>query len=491
MRATATDRTTAGPAQTRSADATAAEAMTQVAMAQAVAALRAGDPTRAAHFARAVLAGDRAKVNVPEGGATSSQAAAHFLLGSLAEQDGRLDEAEAAYARAADGAPRNPGYRMALGNLAFARSDAGTAEACYRQALALDPFSAAIHNNLAHALKRLGRLQDALHHYRQSLELGRGSRWFSRSAMPGRRPDPSRAESFTTASRAKLDHDIEQFEHLLSQGLLPPDFATEVEAYRALRDGLPADAPCRPVLLDDGQRAGIAASYNRVIHLPRAACAKGEALNPALDTGAVEQSYRQGRPRLAVVDDLLTPSALARLRDFCLDATIWFDCKADDGYLGAYLHEGFAPAVLLDLAEGLRARLPEIFGDLMLSQMWAFKYRSEGLGTRPHADQAAVNVNFWITPDAAALPGRAGGLRLWDAAAPAHWGFDAYNRDAGAIERHLADSGADHVDLPYRCNRAVIFDSSLFHQSLPFAFRPGYANRRINVTMLFGRRNEG
>ena len=44
------------------------------------------------------------------------------------------------------------------------------------------------------------------------------------------------------------------------------------------------------------------------------------------------------------------------------------------------------------------------------------------------------------------------------------------------------------VRVPYRANRAVIFDSDLFHETDRIAFKEGYLNRRINITMLFGRR---
>jgi hypothetical protein len=42
--------------------------------------------------------------------------------------------------------------------------------------------------------------------------------------------------------------------------------------------------------------------------------------------------------------------------------------------------------------------------------------------------------------------------------------------------------------VPYRANRAVIFDSDLFHETDVIHFKPGYENRRINVTLLYGRR---
>ena len=52
-----------------------------------------------------------------------------------------------------------------------------------------------------------------------------------------------------------------------------------------------------------------------------------------------------------------------------------------------------------------------------------------------------------------------------------------------------ADAWLGPVNVPYRQNRAVIFNSDLFHATAPLDFKPGYANRRVNVTMLFGRRH--
>jgi len=37
-----------------------------------------------------------------------------------------------------------------------------------------------------------------------------------------------------------------------------------------------------------------------------------------------------------------------------------------------------------------------------------------------------------------------------------------------------------------RANRAVIFDSDLFHETDMTDFEKGYENRRINITLLYG-----
>jgi hypothetical protein len=83
-------------------------------------------------------------------------------------------------------------------------------------------------------------------------------------------------------------------------------------------------------------------------------------------------------------------------------------------------------------------------------------------------------------------------LIIWDTPAPLDWSFAQYNNpDAGqAIRDFLARAGAHSVTVPYRANRAVIFDSDLFHETDRIAFKEGYLNRRINITMLYGLRGK-
>ena len=102
-----------------------------------------------------------------------------------------------------------------------------------------------------------------------------------------------------------------------------------------------------------------------------------------------------------------------------------------------------------------------------------------------------MNVNFWITPDEANLDPASGGLKVWDVDAPLDWDFLKFNGDVAATRDFLRRSGAKSITVPYRANRAVIFDSDLFHETDRIAFKEGYLNRRINVTLLYGRREAG
>jgi len=140
------------------------------------------------------------------------------------------------------------------------------------------------------------------------------------------------------------------------------------------------------------------------------------------------------------------------------------------------------------IANELRAKLPGIFGDQPLTHCWAFKYGSEPRGVNVHADFAAVNVNFWITEDEANLDPSSGGLIVWDQAAPLDWSFEKYNADTRKIRAFLDRTQANSLIVPHRANRAVIFDSDLFHETDRIRFKDGYRNRRINITMLFGSR---
>ena len=450
--------------------------------------------------------------------ADESAASAHSDLGNALRETGVLEEAEAALHRAVALDPEHAVAHANLGNVLQDLNRADDAEAAYRQAIALDPAHAVAHANLGNALKRLGREDEAIASLEHALELkpenatyqanlgmvhvARGDAaaalaCFGQAAAlrhgPPLTPDvlTQRQEERPAVSVApfKLQHDAEQIRRLCSAGRIDESFGKLADAYEKILAALPADAPPEaPVVLEGPDWRRIAAVYNRPLHLPEAPAAAGAAVNPALDAAAIEGAYRERAPNLVVVDDFLTQDTLERLWRFCLDATVWYQVKR--GYLGAYLVDGFATELALQIADELRARLPGIFGPHRLEQLWAYKYDSRLQGIATHADFAAVNVNFWVTPDEANRDPASGGLVIHKAHAPSDWAFRTYNADSARMAQFLKEAGDEPVTVPYRRNRVVIFDSDLFHHTDDLDFRPGYENRRINVTMLFGDRAE-
>jgi tetratricopeptide (TPR) repeat protein len=313
----------------------------------------------------------------------------------------------------------------------------------------------------------------------------------------GRLPGSTKLDTFAYVTPAKLRFDCDQLDHLAAAGALPAAFADAPARHRAVLNAVEAAVARMPPLpegerpyieLDESLRQAIGASYNRLLVWRDTPEEPGGALAPGLDTRAIEAAWAAATPEIVVIDGLLKPTALERLRRFCLESTIWFQFQYASDYLGAMFEEGFCCPLLIQIAEELRTRLPAIFGPHPLLKAWAYSYDRTPQGIATHADFAAVNVNFWITPDAANRDPDHGGLVVHRAEAPAEWDFEAYNRDTKRIHQFLATAPGGSETIPHRQNRAVVFNSNLFHATDHLDFAPGYANRRINVTMLFGRR---
>ncbi|MFE4695629.1 tetratricopeptide repeat protein [Streptomyces sp. NPDC056738] len=300
--------------------------------------------------------------------------------------------------------------------------------------------------------------------------------------------DPA-ARSTIPLSVPKLRHDIDQMHHLRRLGLLGPEYGPVIDSYQAVRDRLAAQGPDAREPLDSDANRCITDTYNRLLHV-RDSPRVERALSRRWDPACVEERYLANAPGVVYVDDFLTEEALDELYRFCLESTVWFGNRYAHGRLGALMQDGFMSPLLMQIAEELRAALPRLIGDRYpLRQMWGFKCGPEvPADVTTHADFAAVNVNFWVTPDEANADDSSGGLVVHDVDAPMSWGFDTYNGRQDVIGPFLRGRRARSMIIPYRRNRAVIFNSDLFHASDAVRFRPGYENLRINVTMLYGDR---
>lgn len=410
---------------------------------------------------------------------------------NLATARSRLDRHAAAVAalrRAVLLVPGADGPHAALGVAASRAGDPALAAAALRRAVVLAPLDPDLRYNLGVALIEAGRLADAAAVYRRHGRLlrGRPANHAACDPLPGLPVDPVRPVS-RLACRHRLEHDRDQLARLRGLGLLPAGLADEPEAYQALLDEL-SDDERRAVsfTLSEQRFARIARSYNRFVHLEASGWDDRPALSDAVDWPAMQAAFLAGDPRAATVDGVLSPAALAALRRVCRNSTFWHQIKGA-GYLGAYFREGFNDPLIVRIAEELKARMPQVLGGLPVRVIWAYSYDQGMVGINPHADFARVNMNFWITEDEANLDPASGGLLVYRKAAPPEWDFKTYNTtSAEFIHSYLGDRRDDVIRIPHRANRAVLFDSRLIHETDIFRFRPGFENRRINITMLFG-----
>jgi Flp pilus assembly protein TadD len=433
-----------------------------------------------------------------------NDAAGHFALGNALKYAGRFEEALKAYRNAVT---LQPDATMIEG-LGVALAEAGHTEdavAEFRRALAINGDAIGAHFNLGIAFVTLERFAEAKAEFERCLALDPlypdAAFNLGMIALAEGRADEAlaefkRATSFQQESRRRFDandiimpfrllHEHQQAEYLAARGLLPP----EREPWRTALAKLWSRHKDRPrteeIRLSKAELERLGPSLHEVVYDGGSCPRLPAVLNPALDLTAIERSYRGSKPEIVIIDDLLTPEALAALRKFCLEATV-FKKSFTPGYLNSLLYDGFATPLVLQLTEEMRTRLPGIFAPHRLHLAWGIKYDSTLRGIPLHADFAAVNVNFWITPDEANLDPETGGLIIWDKESPPDWPFTEYNIAGARVRNFLKDANAVHV--PYRANRAVIFNSALFHETDAIDFRDTYEDRRINITLLYGRK---
>ena len=364
-------------------------------------------------------------------------AAADALLAKALMSAGRFDEAQAVLQGAVAQHPRNASLFFDLGYACTVQGKFDEAIAAYRSALAIQPDFAEAHFRLGSLLSENGHIAEGFAHYMRRAALVHGT---------GKTPLPLKPEP-----EHKLKHDREQRDYLAG-GTAAPDAPSVRDMFQ----------------LEDGDRI------------------EGAAVNPA-GSGLMDQ-WRRSRPQMVVIDEFLTPPALERLRRYCAGSTIWRRIY-EAGYIGATPEDGFACPLLAQIAEEIPRAYPEILGPHPLRYLGAFKYDSTlSTGTNTHADNSAVNVNFYLAPDDANLDPQSGGMDIWDVAVPPDEDMRKYNGDEALARDFLGRSNAHLTRIPHRANRAVIFRSDLFHKTSDCQFREGYLNKRINVSLLYGRR---
>lgn len=420
-------------------------------------------------------------------------------------QAGRPANGERAYRAALAIAPGDPAVTHNLGVTIAAQGRHRDAIACFEAALRADPTYASAHYNRAVALLRLGDTQEAIKAFTRAAQLdpqhyeahrvlgflwlaqgerGRALDHFARTYELRRGDDRTTMalKCLTTATQQKLEHDAEQFLYLSQHTRERLRFEFLARGYRAVAAQLANEV----TPLSDAQLDALGNDYNTAIHLREAPEIAGNAVNQRADEAALAARFdEQGA---IFVDDLLTSPALDSLRRFLLESTIWHDFSHIEGFVASYLEDGLACPLVLQIADELRRAFPEILGPHALSQAWAFKGLQTQAAVDVHADDAAVSVNFWVTPREANLNPAGGGLVVCLAPPPSDWEIKGYEADHERIVTFLEQKAGNCLVAPYYQNRAVLFRSRLFHYSDRPQFASGYENHRINLTLLYGGR---
>lgn len=227
-------------------------------------------------------------------------------------------------------------------------------------------------------------------------------------------------------------------------------------------------------------------------------------LLPHLQERRITREYvAQG---VSVIEQVLRLDVLNEFRRIVLESTSFHDLKIS--YTGTYWSSengGFYHPLVLHFSAALQAAFPFIQPH-QLQNAWCYAYSntpknigqslvpglsgSTGVneGIPSHADEARINFNMWLSKDDANLELGSGGLVVWRKKPPANFAFEDYNEinhNKGQLDDFIATAG-EPIRVAHRQNRAVVFDSDFLHRSDSAKFKPGHANRRLNLTFLFG-----
>ena len=413
------------------------------------------------NLARTLIEGGRADDARPHLATLTAQAEppaeAWFLAGMLAENAGHFDAAIDAY----------------------------------RNALSIAPSFDKAQNNLGTALLGAQRYDEAREVFTTMFCAKRGPA----GADPGRfepqnfLPQP---DTRLRTCRYRLADSADQIDYLIANGVIDPSWDEAAARYRqaiaALDQRHPSD---RPVVLDGPQADALAGLHDNALRVADTPELGNPVVGQMNDYAAIENAYLDAATSVTTIDNFLSPDALAALRDYCRQSTIFFGHNAT-GYVTSYMADGFACSLLYQIAEELQAVMPRVLGSRPLHNMWVYRHTNRGAGVEAHTDEASVTFNFWLTEDEANLDPEHGGLIVYAREQPLDWDWADMNlrKNDTDIRAKIRDflSHAPQVVLAYQENRAVLFHSNLFHMSDRFHFQDGFANRRTNVTLLFGER---
>ena len=299
-------------------------------------------------------------------------------------------------------------------------------------------------------------------------------------------------------SKASLDNSAQQIEYLVQERhVLPVDFLSIAQAYRATSTSFDKVT----FVPHANQLAKQYYLFNTLLYYPPLSSIQSSiqqhlnhnktVLQPKPPSFWKDVEFKFNNGQVVIVDDLLSDWVLEFAYRFCLDATIYWEQKLTNTYVGSYSQFGLYNHMFVLITEAFRRVMPNIIGTSVLSNFWSYKYHNEQpmhqKGIAPHADLAKVNLNLWITPNHANVNKLTGGMIVYD-----DYRIDSVKEfqmlQDGRLKHYQdkIDQGKGGVHIPYQRNRMVLFDSSLVHQSSPMHFKKGYKNKRINLTWLFG-----
>ncbi|WP_026730844.1 hypothetical protein [Fischerella sp. PCC 9605] len=202
------------------------------------------------------------------------------------------------------------------------------------------------------------------------------------------------------------------------------------------------------------------------------------------DWVSVQRAYEFSAPyNYAVIDNFLEPDACEYLHRKILEHWGW---RYKD-WISQHLHNSRLDIPeIFSIAETLKVCCPKLFQEYELITHWALMYTKNTPG-RIHSDRSGINLNLWLTPEKYNLEPSRGGLVFFDVKADlTEMSTELLSSPSWYEEYVNKRTKGGKVIISYKCNRAILFDASTFHQTdvLNFA-KSGVESHRINLSLAF------
>src|SRR6266545_745447 len=201
------------------------------------------------------------------------------------------------------------------------------------------------------------------------------------------------------------------------------------------------------------------------------------------DWKAVVDDYRSTSPyNFAVLDNLLPEDVIQSVRKQLLDQWGWQykNWQAQE----LYVRDPDIPEIPI-IAGEIKKRLPELLDGYEFVRCWAFMHQRNA-GLKVHADNGAITLDLWVTPDEYNLDPTTGGLVFFDVKREPIQMIHEFNTVEWAEQYFREHTQGQSTKVGYQFNRGVLFDAGTFHESdtVDFVDR-GADTYRINLSLLF------
>ncbi|KQV36975.1 hypothetical protein [Rhizobium sp. Root1204] len=361
---------------------------------------------------------------------------------------------------------------------ALGHRDFSSALNLYNQVFSMGFESWPMHVNAAQCHKRLGDLDGAFRHFDRAFMIKRRPDSWAGELPPNVAPAPNEPTSAIFVSNLR-----DQLDHLKGLGQAPW-YTDAVSGELAAAGNFLESAYGRSGAgMLDFISPWVTAMLKLAPNRP-ALSVDGDLLSTDMKIQEIPL-YGGDGDRFYVIDNLFSPQALAGLLEQLLASTIWFDARPQRSYLGAHLHDGLATPLMLEVAKNLRGVVEKLVGNVVVAQLWAFRYLANSKGIDIHADQGDWNLNVWpVSEENLVDTGDQGGMTIYDLRIADDIPFDQYNSRPELNKARIERANAHAHVVPYRGNRAVVFPSKYLHKTNAATFANTFAGRRINLTLM-------